>query len=153
MEWRGGTIGRLMYVIIVGAGRVGTAIARRLLENDQEITVIERDQLRCAMLEDEIGSVVVNGDATEFNILSKAGASRAQALIATGKRDPQNLVVCQMAKHLFNVSRVMSIVNMSEHIELFNRLEIDVSIDASAMLVDAFMGSMEGLDGGPWGQR
>ncbi len=135
----------LMYVIIVGAGRVGTAIARRLLENDQEVTVIERNAVRCATLEDEIGSVVVRGDATEFNVLSKAGAVRAQALIATGRRDHQNLVVCQMAKHLFDVSRVMAIVNMSEHIELFDRLGIDVSIDASLMLVDAFMGSIEGF--------
>lgn len=134
-----------MYVIIVGAGRVGTAIARRLLEVDQEVTVIERDPARCATLEDEIGSVVVQGDAAEFNVLSKAGAMRAQVLIATGRRDHQNLVVCQMAKHLFNVSRVMAIVNMSEHVELFNRLGIDISIDTSLMLVDVFMGNIEGL--------
>lgn len=134
-----------MYVIIVGAGRVGTEIARRLLEHDQEITVIERDPDRCLALEDDIGSVVVQGEAAEFNVLSKAGAARAQALIATGRRDNQNLVVCQMAKHLFNVSSVMSIVNVSEHIELFDRLGIEVSIDASSMLVDAFMDSMEGL--------
>ena len=134
-----------MYVIIVGAGRVGTAIARRLLEVDQEVTVIERDPARCATLEDEIGSVVVQGDATEFNVLSRAGAIRAQALIATGRKDHQNLVVCQMAKHLFDVGNVMSIVNMSEHTELFDRLGIDVSIDASRMLVDIFMRNMEGL--------
>ena len=134
-----------MYVIIVGAGRVGTAVARRLLEADQEITVIESDPGRCAALEFEIGGVVVQGDATEFHVLTKAGAMRAQALIATGRRDDQNLVVCQMAKHLFDVGRVMSIVNLSEHVELFDRLGIDVSIDASSMFVDAFMHSMEGL--------
>lgn len=134
-----------MYVIIVGAGRVGTAVARRLLEVDQEITVIERDPGRCAALESEIGGVVVQGDATEFNVLTKAGAMRAQVLIATGRRDDENLVICQMAKHLFNVGRVMSIVNVSEHIELFDRLEIDVSIDASLMFVDSFMHGMEGL--------
>ncbi len=132
-------------MIIVGAGRVGTAIARRLMEADQEVTVIERDPVRCAILEDELGSVIVQGDATESTILSKAGAIRAQALVATGRTDHQNLVVCQMAKHLFNVSRVMTIVNMSEHIELFDRLDIDVSIDTSLMLVDAFMENLEGL--------
>ena len=134
-----------MYVIIVGAGRVGTSVARRLLEVDQEITVIERDPARCAALESEIGGVVVQGDATEFNVLTKAGAMRAQVLIATGRRDDQNLVVCQMAKHLFDVGRVMSIVNMYEHVELFDRLGIDVSIDASLMFVDAFMRGMEEL--------
>ena len=134
-----------MYVIIVGAGRIGTAIARRLLEVDQEVTVIERDSVRCAALEDEIGNVVVQGDATEFNILSKAGAARAQALVATSRRDHQNLVVCQMAKHLFNIGHVMAVVTISEHVELFNRLGIDVSADASQMLIDVFMGGMEGL--------
>jgi hypothetical protein len=39
----------------------------------------------------------------------------------------------------------MSIVNVSERIELFDRLEIDVSIDASLMFVDSFMHGMEGL--------
>ena len=140
-----------MYVIIVGAGRVGTAVARRLLEVDQEITVIERDPGRCAELESEIGGVVVQGDATEFNVLTNAGAMRAQVLIATGRRDHENLVVCQMAKHLFNVGRVMSIVNVSEHIELFDRLEIDVSIDASLMFVDSFMNGMEELLDGETG--
>ena len=134
-----------MYVIIVGAGRVGTTLARRLLEAEQEVTVIERDPVRCATLESEIGSVVVNGDATESNILSRAGAARAHALIATGRQDPQNLVICQMAKHLFNVSLAMTVVNISEHTELFNRLGIDVSIDASSMLVDAFMAGMAEL--------
>ncbi len=122
-------------------------MARRLLEADQEVAVIERNPARCATLEDELGSVVVQGDATESGILSKAGIIRAQALIATGRRDHQNLVVCQMAKHLFNVRLVMTIVNISEHIELFDRLGIDVSIDASMMLVNAFMESLEGLPG------
>ena len=140
-----------MYVIVVGAGRVGAAVARRLLEADQEITVIERDPDRCATLESEIGGVVVQGDATEFNVLTKAGAVRAQVLIATGRRDDQNLVVCQMAKHLFNVGRVMSVVNLSEHIELFDRLGIDVSIDASLMFVEAFMNGMEELLNGETG--
>ncbi len=134
-----------MYIIIIGAGRIGTAIARWLLEADQEVTVIERDPVRCATLEDELGSVVVRGDATESAILAKAGAIRAHALIATGRIDHQNLVVCQMAKRLFNVSQVMTIVNVSEHIELFDRLGIDVSIDASMMMVDAFMKSLGGL--------
>ena len=127
-----------MYAIIVGAGRVGTAIARWLLEAEQEVTLIERDLDRCANVEDELGSVVVSGDATESSVLRLAGAARAEALIATGRRDDENLVICQMAKHLFNVRRVMATVNVSEHIDLFNRLGVDVSIDATAVLVDVF---------------
>ncbi len=127
-----------MYAIIVGAGRIGTAIARWLLDAEQEITVIDRDPRRSAAIEDNLGSVAVRGDATESRVLAKAGASRADLLIATGRRDDENLVICQMAAHLFGVRRVMAIVNVSEHVELFNRLGVNESIDTTAMLVDAF---------------
>ena len=101
-----------MYVIIVGAGRIGTVIARWLLEAEQEVTVIDRDAQRCAAIEDELGSVAVHGDATDFYTLSEAGAKRADVLIATGRRDAENLVTCQMGKHLFEVGRVMAIINV-----------------------------------------
>ena len=134
-----------MYVIIVGAGRVGTALARWLLEAEQEVTLIERDPERCATAEDELGSVTVCGDATESGVLRTAGVARAEAVVATGRRDDENLVVCQMAKHLFNVQRVMATVNVSEHADLFRRLGIDTSIDTTMLLVEAFQENLGGL--------
>lgn len=134
-----------MYAIIVGAGRVGTAIARWLLEAEQEITVIDRDPERFAAIEDELGSVAVRGDATESQVLWKAGASRADVLIATGRCDDENLVICQMAAHLFGVGRVMSIVSISEHVELFDRLGVSESIDTTAIMVEAIEERLGGL--------
>ena len=134
-----------MYAIIVGAGRVGTAIARWLLDAEQEITVIDRDPERFAAIEDELGSVAVRGDATESQVLWKAGASRADVLIATGRRDDENLVICQMAAHLFGVGRVMSIVSISEHVELFDRLGVSESIDTTAIMVEAIEERLGGL--------
>ena len=134
-----------MYAIIVGAGRVGTAIARWLLDAEQEITVIDRDPDRSAAIEDELGSVAVCGDATESRVLLRAGASRADLLIATGRRDDENLVICQMAAHLFGVGRVIAIVNLPEHVELFNRLGVSDSIDITMLLVNAFEERIGGL--------
>ena len=134
-----------MYAIIVGAGRVGTAIARWLLDAEQEITVIDRDPERFAAIEDELGSVAVRGDATESQVLWSAGASRADVLIATGRRDDENLVICQMAANLFGVDRVLSIVSISEHVELFDRLGVSESIDTTAILVEAIEERLGGL--------
>lgn len=127
-----------MYVIIVGAGRVGRTMAAWLLEAEQEVAVIDRDPDRCAAIEDELGSVAVRGDATEHAVLAAAGAVRAQALIATGRADDENLVICQMAKRLFGVEAVMSTVNVSERSELFYRLGVDVSLDVTAIIVETF---------------
>ena len=127
-----------MYVIIVGAGRVGKAIANWLLQAEQEVAVIDRDADRCAAIEDELGSVSVHGDAAEYAVLDAAGAVRAQALIATGRSDAENLAICQMAKRLFGVEATMSTVNVSERRELFDRLGVDVSVDTAAIIVESF---------------
>ena len=134
-------------MIIVGAGNVGAGMARWLIEAEQEITVIDRDPGKCAAIEEELGSVAVVGDATESVILREAGAIRADVVIATGSVDEENLVICQMAKHLFNVERVMSIVTISEHVDLFNRLGIDVTVDITALQVTELRQGVRGLIG------
>ena len=134
-------------MIIVGAGKVGAEMARWLIEADQEITVIDRNPDRCAAIEEELGSVAVAGDATESAVLRGAGAIRADVVIATGSMDEENLVICQMAKHLFNVERVMSIVSISEHVDLFNRLGIDVTVDTTAIQVAELQQGVRGLIG------
>lgn len=126
---------------------MGAEISRWLIEADQEITVIERDPGRCAAIEDELGSVVVTGDATESAVLREAGAIRADVVIATGSVDEENLVICQMAKHLFNVDRAMSIVTISEHVDLFERLGIDVTVDSTRIQVTELQQGVRGLIG------
>ncbi len=134
-----------MYVLIVGAGRIGTEIAQLLIEADQEITVIDRDPRRCAAIEDELGSIAIVGDATESSVLRRAGAIRAELLIATGRNDEDNLVICQMAKHLFDVGTVMALVEVSEHVDLFSRLGIDVIVDTTRALVSEFQRGLEAM--------
>lgn len=125
-----------MYVLIMGAGRVGSSIARWLLAGDHEITIIDNDPQRCSAIEDELGGVVVMGDATETTTLARAGASRADLLIATTRRDEENLVACQLAKHRFGAQKVVALVNVPEHVELFARLGIDVTVNLTELLVD-----------------
>ena len=134
-------------MIIVGAGKVGSEMARWLIEAGQEITVIDRSPGRCEAIEGELGSVSVTGDATESAVLRRAGAIRADVVIVTGSVDEENLVICQMAKHLFNVDRLMSIVSISEHVDLFNRLGIDVTVDTTAIQVTELQQGVRGLIG------
>ena len=125
-----------MYILIVGAGRVGTAVARWLLETDHEIAIIDNDESRCVAIEEELGGVAVQGDGTEESILGRAGANRADVVIATTRRDDENLVACQLARHRFGAARVVALLNVPEHIDLFTRLGIDISINTTELLVD-----------------
>ena len=134
-----------MYFLIVGAGRVGTAIARMLLDSDHEIAIIDSDEARCRAIEEELGGVVVPGEGTEAAILGRAGANRADVFIATTRRDDDNLVACQLAKHRFGAARVVALVNVPEHVELFYRLGIDVSVNTTAILVDSIQEDLASL--------
>lgn len=134
-----------MYVLIVGAGRVGTAIARWLLVAGHEIAIIDNVEARCRAIEEELGGVVVPGEGTEAAILSRAGANRADVFIATTRRDDNNMVACQLAKHRFGAGRVLALVNVPEHVELFNRLGIDVSVNTTALLVDRIQEDLASL--------
>ena len=124
-----------MYVVIIGAGRIGTSLARWLVAAENEVAVIDRDPSRRASLEDELGSISVVGDGTEAGVLAKAGANRADIVIAATGRDDDNLAACQLAKHRFGASRTMSLVHIPEHERLFHLLGIDVSINSTDLII------------------
>ena len=124
-----------MYVVVVGAGRVGRALARWLVTAEHEVAIIDKDAGRCAVLEEELGSITVTGDGTEAEVLARAGANRAAIFIAATGRDDENLVACQLAKHRFGASRTITMANMPDHQRLFEMLGIDVAIDATGLVV------------------
>ena len=122
-----------MHVVIIGAGRIGAAVARWLVSGGHEVAVIDRDRTRCNALEEELGSVTVVGGGTNSSVLSKAGANRADALIATTGRDDVNLVAAQLAKHRYGVAKTISVVNSAENSGLFGALGIDVVVDMTEL--------------------
>ena len=124
-----------MYVVIVGAGAVGVAVARWLLAAEHEVTVIDREPTRCEALDEELGSISVVGDGTVAAVLAKAGANRADIFIAMTGNDDENMVACQLAKHRFGASRTISMVTAQDHETLFNRLGIDVTVNTTALAV------------------
>jgi trk system potassium uptake protein TrkA len=128
-----------MYIIVVGAGKVGYNLAKTLLQRDHEVFIIESSSLKSEAIREELGSMVIVGDGTEEFVLKEAGASRADIFIAATGADEDNLVACQIAKHRFQVSRTISIINNQNNEKLFVELGIDVfgsSIDIILSYID-----------------
>ena len=134
-----------MYVVLVGAGRVGRALARCLVTSEHEVAVIDKDATKCAALEEDLGSITVTGDGTEAEVLARAGANRAAVFIAATGRDDENLVACQLAKHRFGASRTITIANLPDHQRLFEMLGIDVAIDSTSLVVDRVQQEMSSV--------
>ena len=125
-----------MYVVVAGGGKVGANLARSLLEMGHEVTLIEERPQRFARLEQEFGPVVVRGDATEINVLERAGIARPPELLlaATGD-DEDNLVISQIAKEGYGVPKVIARVNDPRNQPHFDLLGVTQTICATTSIL------------------
>lgn len=123
-----------MYVIIIGGGKVGYFLAKRLSQDKHTVVLIEKDKELCAKLAENSDFVVVYGDACEPIILEESKIDRADVVAAVTGNDEDNLVICQIAKEKFKVNRTVARVNNPDNEHTFSELGVDVPIDATSIL-------------------
>ncbi|MCO5223723.1 MAG: TrkA family potassium uptake protein [Thermomicrobiales bacterium] len=125
-----------MYVIVVGAGKVGYYLAKTLLMEDHEVLLIERDVSKVEYYAERLGAVVIRGDGAEASVLEQAGAARADVVVAVTGEDEDNLVVCQVAKNRFKVGRTIARVNNPKNEQLFRLLGVDVTVSQTNFILN-----------------
>ena len=103
-----------MFVLIVGAGRVGSAVAKSALAAGHEVSVLDEDPLSHERLDagqtkswEDSGGQFTVGTALEIDALVQAGIERADVFIASTDGDNTNLVIAQIAQKRFNVKTVV----------------------------------------------
>ena len=103
-----------MFVLIVGAGRVGSAVAKRALAAGHDVSVLDEDPLSHERLEEidgqsweEAGGLFTVGTALEVDSLIEAGVQRADVFIASTDGDNTNLTVAQIVQRRFDVGQVV----------------------------------------------
>jgi len=125
-----------MKVLIVGAGRLGTQIARVLTATGDDVSLIDIDDDRIAELEGHLSARLVAGDACETTVLEDAGALTTDLLVAATGDDEDNLVISLLAKRQFAVPRVAARVNDTDNGWLFDhRWGVDVAVPAATPLI------------------
>jgi trk/ktr system potassium uptake protein len=95
-----------MKIVIAGGGRVGGALAAKLVAEHHQVTVVERDQATCNRLFEDIGAVMVCGDANDPHVLDSAGISSADIAAGVLARDAENLAFSTLVRSMSN-ARVM----------------------------------------------
>ncbi len=125
-----------MYIIVIGGGRVGFYLTRALLDQGHEVLIIEREASLCEIINDELGSICVHGDGVEAAVLAEVGADRADMLVAVTGNDEDNLVACQLAKHMFSVRRTISRIRNPNNEALFKKLGIDITISSTNIILE-----------------
>ena len=104
-----------MFVLIVGAGRVGSSVAKKALAAGHEVSVLDEDPLSHERLDanqpsswEDAGGRFTVGTALEIDALLEAGIEQADTFIASTNGDNTNLVIAQIAQRRFGVSRVIA---------------------------------------------
>jgi trk system potassium uptake protein TrkA len=103
-----------MFILIVGSGRVGSAVAKRALDSGHEVSVLDSDPLSHERLDkdqtttwEDAGGRFTVGTALEIDALLEAGIQNADVFVAATSGDNTNLVIAQIAQRRFNVGRVV----------------------------------------------
>jgi trk system potassium uptake protein len=123
-----------MHIIIVGAGKVGYYLSRRLCEDKHVVSVIEADKATCEEIARELKVLVIRGDGCEPQLLEQAGAAKADVVAAVTGDDEDNLIICQLAKELFHVQRTVGRVNDPQNEKTFAELGVDIPMNSTEVI-------------------
>jgi trk system potassium uptake protein TrkA len=148
-----------MFVVIVGCGRVGSAIAKRMIRQGHEVSVLDENQEAHALLEHDLdqtwedaGGRFTVGTALEVEALTAGGIEQADVVVCSTNGDNTNIVVAQLAKKRFQVPKVVVRVLDPYRAEWYHQQGLhtvcptQLAID---MLSEAVIGEPEAIAGGP----
>jgi len=123
-----------MRIAIAGAGNVGRAIARELLDNGHQVLLIDRDP-KALKLESVPDAEWLMADACEVTSLDKAALSSCQVLVAATGDDKVNLVASLLAKTEYGVPRVVARINHPKNEWLFDSSwGVDVAVSTPRII-------------------
>ena len=121
-----------MKIIVCGAGEIGSNIAKQLVYEDNDVTIIDKSESSLRMLNKSVDLKSVCGKTTHPEILEKAGADEADMIIAVTESDELNIISCELANHLFKIPLKVARIKESEYLKsnyvkkIFSPGKIDV---------------------------
>ena len=122
-----------MNIIICGAGMVGFSISKQLQAQGHSVTVIDQSSDDIKKINDTQDVKGIVGRATLPSVLENAGAKDADMIIAVTRNDEINMVVCQIASSLFNISKKIARIRSQEFLEgkwskLYSKSNIPIDV-------------------------
>ncbi len=122
-----------MNIIICGAGKVGFSISKQLSAQGHSVTVIDQSFEDIKKINDTQDVKGIVGRATLPTVLENAGAEKADMVIAVTRNDETNMIVCQVASSLFNVSKKIARIRTKDFLEgkwgkLYNKSNIPIDV-------------------------
>ena len=114
-----------MNVIIMGCGRVGAQLAAMLDEDGHKVTILDTEPYSFRRLPANFQGKALVGDGTDEDSLRRAGIEEADVFVAVTQGDNRNVMAAQIAKHVFNVPKVVCRIYDPLREELYHTLGLE----------------------------
>ncbi|MDP6347154.1 MAG: TrkA family potassium uptake protein [Dehalococcoidia bacterium] len=114
-----------MKVIIMGCGLVGAELATLLDSEENQVTILDLDPDSFERLPPTFKGEALIADGTEPEDMERAGIEEADAFIALTEEDNRNILATQMARDIYNVSRVLCRIYDPARSELYEELGLE----------------------------
>lgn len=125
-----------MKVMIIGGGKIGTFLARFLLDEQHDVLVVENSTQEIERLNNELGSqYIILGSGTDPGVLEAAGIRNMDVVAAVTGKDEVNLVTTNISRFEFNVPRIIARVNNPKNSWLFTAdMGVDVALNQAELI-------------------
>lgn len=124
-----------MYLIVVGAGKIGSNLIDLAVEDGNDVVVIEKDEARARTVGQRHDCLVLNTDATTNGALRDADVDRADAVISTTNVDAVNIMVMLLAQE-HDVPNLVSVVHDPEHLPVFEKIGVSLIENPQRLIAD-----------------
>jgi len=114
-----------MKIVIMGCGRVGAELAAMLDREGHQVTVLDIDPDSFSQLPTDFRGKCVVGNGIDQDVLERVGVREADAFVAVTPGDNRNVMASQMAKHLFDVPRVVCRIFDPIREEMYHNLGLE----------------------------
>jgi trk system potassium uptake protein TrkA len=114
-----------MKVVIMGCGRVGAQLAALLDSEGHKVAILDTDDYSFQRLPSAFSGRALLGNGTDEDILKRAGIEEADVFVAVTQGDNRNVMAAQIAKHMFNVPKVICRIYDPLRRELYSTLGLE----------------------------
>lgn len=113
-----------MNVLIIGCGKVGARLADTLCRLGHDVSIIALKQESFHLLSDDFSGFTIHGVPIDLDILRQAGIEGCDAVAALTEDDNTNIMVCQIAREIFNVPKIIARIFDPLREDIFSRFDI-----------------------------
>jgi trk system potassium uptake protein TrkA len=124
-------------IFIIGAGQVGATVVEAL-HDEHELTVVDLDEERLAALSQRYDVATIEGNGASRRVLSDAGITQADLLIACTSRDESNIVAAMISKACSHRTTTVVRTTNPEYLEVWREGQLDVDFIVSSEVETAY---------------